>query len=150
MKLFGKTFENFANRATRERYLTSLLAVMAFMSPLFAFAFAFADGGDMQVFDKIESIEFSAVARYKEARQSESGVEVVPINQNTFLSAEWTMKKISEFYSQHSGSCKSYIEKIITCSRDVYTVDGKFRVIISFQESLELIPVVEHVAIGVK
>jgi hypothetical protein len=119
---------------------------MAFMSP----QFTFADGGNMQVFDTIESIEFSTFARKKEARQSESFVEIVPINQNTFLSAGWTMKKIAEFYSQNSGSCESWKDKTITCSRDVYTADGKFRVIISFLESLELIPVLEHVAIGVK
>jgi hypothetical protein len=146
IELFGVVLESFANRATRALHLTALWALMAFVSP----QFTFADGGNMQVFDTIESIEFSALARKKEARQSESFVEIVPINQNTFLSAEWTMKKIAEFYSQDSGSCKSYEEKTITCSRDVYTVDGKFRVIISFQESLGLIPVIEHVAIGVK
>lgn len=144
--LFCEVLESSAIRASRARDLTALLALLAFMSP----PFTFADGGDMQVFDTIENIEFSALARQKEARQSESFVEIVPINQNTFLSARWTMNKIAEFYSQNSGSCESWKEKTITCSRDVYTVEGKFRVIISFQESLELIPVIEHVAIGVK
>jgi len=144
--LFCVVLESSAIRASRARDLTALVALMAFMSP----QFTFADGGDMQVFDTIESIEFAALERKKEARQSESFVEIVPVNQNTFLSAEWTMKKITEFYSQDSGSCKSYEENTITCSRDVYTVDGKFRAIISFQESLGLIPVIGHVAIGVK
>lgn len=126
---------------TKVRHLTTLLALIAFMTP----PFTFAGGRNVQVFDKIESIEHSAITR-----NTGSLVEIVPENQNTFLSAEWTMEQISEFYSQNSGSCGRSENQITTCVREVNSTEGRFRIIISFQESSGLIPVVEHVAIRVK
>ena len=86
---------------------------------------------EMYIFDKIEDVE-----KLSFQRMNKSFVENIEIEDNIFLSEEWTLEAIEQFYSDNFGSCLSSKvegENSITCFREIRNDAGKFRLIVTYQ-----------------